>query len=121
MAKTKVMGRKPNTLKYICREIAPDGFVDQRHGEKKEGPAPGQLAPAFVVHFHHGTHDGFDIIPLQGKAGKDGHGKTGIDDCGFELDEGLVLQPQRQNRAGQYVRKATTEPKQQNRQEALVF
>ena len=80
----------------IGRLRAPDDFVQDRHRQKEQRPAHGQDAPALRRQVEHLIEQDRDEGAAEQQTAAEDRGEQAIDDGRLDLDEGLVVQHQRQ-------------------------
>jgi len=80
----------------IGREIAPDDFVDDRHGDEEGRPAHRELAPALIGEREDRAEQQLEQRLLQHQPRRQQHGEHRIDDGRLELDEGIVAEIDRE-------------------------
>ena len=84
----------------VRREISPDELIQDGHKNKEADPPQGQKAPAFVLHLQYLAESKFQNRPAEVKAGGENDGEERVHDRRFDLDEGVVLQINRQKAEG---------------------
>lgn len=75
---------------------APDHLVQNGHKDKEIGPATGKDYPAFIVHRQHLTHQVFQVRPPTDQPPAQDACKDKVHDGWLHLDEGRIVQPDRQ-------------------------
>ncbi len=75
---------------------APDHLIEHRHGEEEQRPAQGQHPPAGRGEIERLVEQDRDEGTAEQQAAAQDRPEQRIDDGRLDLDEGLVVQPQRQ-------------------------
>ena len=80
----------------IGRKIAPDDLVEHSEKEKKADPTQGQNTPAFLLHLKDFAKSELQHGPAEIKASRKDDGKKQIYNRRFDLDEGVIVEIDRQ-------------------------
>jgi hypothetical protein len=86
----------------IVGEIAPDDLVEHSQEQEEDAPANGQLAPAFGVELEGGVEDIAEQRLAEQQAAEQREAEQRVDDGRLHLDEGFVLQVDRQRAEHQH-------------------